>query len=106
MPIESTSWYWEEAFDKFGFDDGDGLVLTHLVAEALRFMPGRSLTVHHDVFGMHNDVITNIFDGGIDLWSADIANPGYDDPRNILPGDIIAYLNEEFPAPSPVPYIF
>ena len=33
MPIIQTYWTWEEAFDKFGFNDGDGLVMTYEVAD-------------------------------------------------------------------------
>ena len=33
MPYEHIYWEWEDAFDKFGFEDGDGLVMTHKVAE-------------------------------------------------------------------------
>ena len=30
------TWSWEEAFDKFGFNDGDGLVMTNRVVQVLR----------------------------------------------------------------------
>lgn len=33
---QAHNWSWEEAFDKFGFGDGDDLVMTEKVAEALR----------------------------------------------------------------------
>ena len=34
--LSTIDWSWEEAFDKFGFGDGDGLVMTDTVAAALR----------------------------------------------------------------------
>lgn len=35
MPSTTITWSWTEAFDKFGFDDGDGLVMTWHVADVL-----------------------------------------------------------------------
>ena len=32
---QETTWYWTDAFDKFGFEDGDGIVMTEHVAETL-----------------------------------------------------------------------
>jgi hypothetical protein len=37
-------WSWDEAFNKFGFGDGDGLVMTNQVADALR-AAGYTVTV-------------------------------------------------------------
>src|SRR5690606_11796613 len=50
-------WSWEEAFDKFGFGDGDDLVMTEAVADALR-RHGYAVTVTQ--WGMHNAIITEI----------------------------------------------
>ena len=36
MPLKFIIWSWEEAFDKFGFEDGDGLVMTDVVAAVLQ----------------------------------------------------------------------
>jgi hypothetical protein len=33
--IETTEWYWGEAFSKFGFQDGDGLNMTDRVAHVI-----------------------------------------------------------------------
>ena len=33
MPTYSTNWDWEDAFSKFGFNDGDGWNGTYLVSE-------------------------------------------------------------------------
>lgn len=64
MTIRSQDWSVTEAFDKFGFGDGDGVVHTDMVAGAIE---GAGYTVEHQQLGMHNDVITRIgiweFDG-------------------------------------------
>ncbi len=86
-------WSWEEAFDKFGFEDGDGLVMTDHVADFLR-STGLSVTVQQ--YGFHNLVITNIERDGQSL----IPEPtqlGYDDPRDYLPEDIVDDLDRHFP---------
>lgn len=85
-------WSWEEAFDKFGFEDGDGLVMTEAVAGALR-KGGYDVTV--EAWGLHNIVITTIGKSGRSLIS-DKVNLGYDDPRKFLPKKIIALLDETF----------
>ncbi len=36
MPTETVHWEVLEAFAKFGFDDGDGLIKTDVVVDALR----------------------------------------------------------------------
>lgn len=86
-------WAWEEAFDKFGFDDGDGLVMTETVADALR-KRGYNVTV--EPWPLHNVVITEIGKDGVSLIP-EAAELGYDDPRTYLPRDIIAILDWAFP---------
>lgn len=98
MPSETIYWTWEEAFDKFGFDDGDGLVFTNLVIETLQTMPDRTLSIQDTVWGAHNQVITEIKDGDTILWGDSVCDVGYSDPRDVLPPDIIAYLDTVFPA--------
>lgn len=87
------AWTWEEAFDKFGFGDGDGLVLTDIVADALR-EAGYRVEVHP--WGMHNVVITGISRADTSLIP-ETATVGYDNPRGYLPGDIIELLDNTFP---------
>ena len=86
-------WAWEEAFDKFGFGDGDGLVMTWDVAAALEHA---GYTVECDEWGMHNTVIVSIKKDDKELISksADLA---YDDPRQNLPADIVQLLDNQFP---------
>ena len=86
---ETHTWTWEEAFDKFGFGDGDGLVMTHLVVQALRDAGYR---VTSERWGCHNVVINSIRKGRRHLIP-DTANVGYDDPRDYLPVAIVDLLD-------------
>lgn len=88
-----TVWSWTEAFDKFGFEDGDGIVMTEHVADALR---KAGYTVTSEPWGIHNITIVSIQRNGTELIPED-TNHGYDDPLDYLPKDIIALLNEAFP---------
>jgi hypothetical protein len=47
-------WRWEEAFDKFGFGDGDGQVMTSDVAHVLR---AAGYVVASAPWGLHNTTI-------------------------------------------------
>lgn len=85
-------WSWEDAFDKFGFGDGDDLVMTETVAAALR---GRGFEVKTIHWGFHNTIITDIARDGVSLIPDDVTT-GYDDPRKYLPEDIVALLDYEF----------
>ncbi|TXG87732.1 MAG: hypothetical protein E6R14_00770 [Thermomicrobiales bacterium] len=86
-------WSWEEAFDKYGFDDGDGLVMTETVADALR---SRGYVVVTASWGLHNVIITEITKKGRSLIPQG-AIVGFDDPRKYLPTGVIALLDREFP---------
>lgn len=86
-------WSWEEAFDKFGFGDGDGLVMTEVVADALR---AAGCEVKVQPWGIHNVVITAISRNGTALVPESV-NVGYDDPRDYLPTELVALLDEAFP---------
>ena len=91
---QATSWSWSEAFDKFGFEDGDGIVMTEHVANAMR---KRGYTVTTEPWGCHNVTITSITSkSGKELIPEHI-NLGYDDPREFLPKRIIKLLDEAFP---------
>jgi hypothetical protein len=87
------SWCWEDAFDKFGFDDGDGFILTEHVAEALRV---HGYAVKVEPWGCHNITIASIRRGQTELIPV-TANLGYDDPRSYLPKTIVALLVAAFP---------
>jgi len=89
------SWDWTEAFDKFGFEDGDGLVMTDAVVSVLE---QNGYVVQSQRWGFHNTVITSIQQNGSELIPP-TAVIGYDSPRNYLPLAVIelldATLNED-----------
>ena len=114
-------WTWEEAFDKFGFDDGDGWNGTHLVVDAIESL---GYEVVPDSWGCHNYMIFDIKKDGksilfsedkehghnLDDWlpeveqrikdrsatRTDVEPLGYEEPCLYLPDDIINHLDKEF----------
>lgn len=86
-------WRWEEAFDKFGFGDGEGLVMTGTVAAALH---DAGYVVTAEPWGLHNVVITDIERDGQPIIPKG-TTIGYDKPRDYLPPEIIKLLDEAFP---------
>lgn len=89
----SFHWDWEEAFYKFGFGDGDGVVMTESVADFLE-KSGYSVKIH--TWGFHNTVIVSIKHGDVELIPQDGIQFGYDDPRDYLPEAIISLLDRHF----------
>lgn len=87
-------WRWEEAFDKFGFGDGDGQVETENIAEILR---KAGYEVETERWGCHNVVIISITLNGIECIPED-AVLGYDQPREYLPKEIVDILDGKLPA--------
>ena len=97
MPSTTINWSWTEAFDKFGFDDGDGLVMTWHGADVLN---AAGFEAEADSWGLHNVVITSIVcpkRGQLMPDDSDEARIGYSDPRGYLPSDVIALLDRELP---------
>ena len=86
-------WQWEEAFDKFGFNDGDGQIETWQVESVL---VNAGYTVKVVEWGLHNTVIASIQKAGL-VYIPDDGNShytfGYDNPRSYLPQEIIALLD-------------
>ena len=82
MPTKIITWSWEEAFDKFGFEDGDGPVMTDVV-EAVLWDAGYSVTA--EPWGSHNVVIFSIKDANGNEIIPSTVKIGYDDPRSYLP---------------------
>ncbi len=86
-------WTWEDAFDKFGFGDGDGQIMTQTVVTVLE-------KAGYDVcswqWGLHNDIIIGIAKDGVALIPESV-NCGYDDPRSYLPREIVALLDRVLP---------
>jgi len=87
-------WNWEEAFDKFGFGDGDGQIETYRVQEVLQ---SAGYEVESDQWGLHNIVIDSIKKDGLELMPDEDTGfaIGYDCPRKYLPKEIINLLDEE-----------
>jgi len=92
--FQDTHWSWTEAFDKFGFYDGDGLVMTEHVAQALR---KKRYTVTTEPWGCHNVVVTSIVSKKGRALIPARSNLGYDDPLDYLPKRIIKLLDDAFP---------
>ena len=84
-------WQWEDAFNKFGFDDGGDEIMTPNVCEVLeRF----GYTTQHEPWGIHNITITSIKMNGTELMSYN-AMLGYDCPRKYLPKTLVELLDRE-----------
>jgi len=87
-------WRWEEAFDKFGFDDGDGQVETETVVDILEAAGYRCVS---HVWGLHNTVIVSIKDRDGEELIPETVTVGYDEPRDYLPSEIVGLLDQALP---------
>ncbi len=85
---------WEQAFNKFGYGDGEYL-LTHPVVDSLEI---QGYEVRTYQWSFHNEIIESIKKDGRELMPDNGSgfNVGYDDPRDYLPGDLIEYLDDYF----------
>lgn len=93
--INTVHWSWEEAFDKFGFGDGEGLIMTETVADALR---ARDYIVQVRPWGIHNVTIASIKNKkGKEQIPLAAIRFGYDDARDYLPKRIVTLLDAAFP---------
>ncbi|MCA9078189.1 MAG: hypothetical protein KDA93_24380 [Planctomycetaceae bacterium] len=83
---------WEDAFLKFGYDDGDGFVETDLVAKVLAHA---GYEVHIHEWGLHNTVIDSLTRDSVELIPGrdSTFRFGYDDPRDYLPQQVVSYLD-------------
>lgn len=86
-------WIWEEAFDKFGFNDGESQVMTQ---EVVKVLENAGYDVRSWQWGIHNEIIIAIAKDGVPLIPAS-AKSGYDDPRKYLPPEIVALLDSKLP---------
>ncbi len=86
---------WEEAFDKFGYDDGDGEIGTSGVVAVLE-AAGYRCTIFS--WHLHNpEIIKSIKDcNGKELIGPSV-NRGYDDPRDYLSVEIVGLLDRALP---------
>ncbi len=85
-------WCWAEAFDKFGFNDGESQVEPESVADALR---DAGYSVVTEPWGLHNITIMSITRDGVELIPDDITY-GYDDPAGYLPKAVVELLDKQF----------
>lgn len=87
-------WEWEEAFQKFGFGDGDLPVRTPKVVQTLE---EAGYVVVSEQWGVHNLVISSIKEGGTELMPENDETfvVGYDDPRDYLPEKTVSLLDEK-----------
>jgi hypothetical protein len=97
-PIELGEINWCDAFNKFGYEDGDGKVWTSTVADYLQSI---GYEVEYEGWGMHNTVITKLVDSNgkhiiSDDYDLNKFVLGYDDPRKYLPKGLIEKLDTEF----------
>jgi len=102
-------WNWEEAFDKFGFGDGDGPNFTDEVAGVVM---AAGYEVDIQTWGMHNTMImdvlrpTKVVKGRktetvpISIIPKDV-DVGYADPRKYLPKALVVALDKSFPSDTP-----
>ena len=111
MPTLATYsyWEWEDAFSKFGFNDGDGWNGTYLVSD---FIDTLGYQTSCDNWGIHNYLITDIrkdgksilfkedANGSLDAWLphlAHIKEPlGYAEPSSYLPKEMLDELWDHF----------
>ena len=89
MRTETYTWYWDEAFSKYGFDDGDGP--THNW-EVISFIEANTeYRVTNQAFSIHKYRITEIQDKNGNEIECDGVTP----PGEYLPEDLMKALNEE-----------
>ena len=96
MPREVIEWEWEEAFDKFGFGDGDGWNGTDIVAD---FIESLGYETERDVWGIHNYVIMDVTVKCGPIYISilpDHISRGYDNPHGYLPRDLVQQLETKF----------
>ena len=95
MPQIIINWSWEEAFDKFGFSYGDGLVMTY---EVESFLVELGYVVATAQYGLHNHIIDEIKTAeGVVIFGDSLGHePGYEDPREALPAELVAKLDQQF----------
>lgn len=88
-------WSWTEAFDKFGFNDGDGINYTDDVAN---FIEAEGYTVECEQWGCHNYMIQSVkLPNNVELLNPDKFQIGYDEPHKYLPLWLVKKLYSKFP---------
>ena len=92
-------WEWVEAFSKFGFNDGDGIIGTWLIADILA---REGYAINIGKWGVHNIMISSLRKNGTEFMPDALTDYriGYDNPHLYLPIEIIKLLDEAFPVTS------
>ncbi len=94
MPKTVLTWTWEEAFQKFGFNDGNQ-TQTWRVKAALQ----AAGYVCDDMSGWHNTVLVAL-SAEVAVWDQGLCDDVDDDAklRASLPPEVVALLDRAFPA--------
>ena len=86
---------WREAFDKFGFHDGDSWNGTDLVSDFLEEQ--FNVKTECDSWGCHNYMIMAVKDqDGKNLIPEENFSHGYDEPDEWMPKEWVEALDEHF----------
>ena len=93
MPQYVQDWDWTEAFQKYGFGDGEDTVHTQEVVEFLESLGYQC----EPVGGMHNYFMYNLERGDTEWHPPDDFDHN---PREWLPPDLVALLDAKFPIPE------
>jgi len=96
IDAQEIYWEWGEAFDKFGFGDGDGWNGTDIVADFIEIF---GYETKRQQWGIHNYMIMDLT-----VWCGPIQisiipkdiNMGYDNPHDYLPKRLIEDLEMKF----------
>lgn len=92
MPKTIIQWEWEEAFDPYGFGDGDSWNGTGLVQSAIERLGYQTEADG----GMHNFCIHHLTKGE-ERWEL-VGHDGVEELRRLLPPDVVTTLDREFNA--------
>ena len=91
------NWTWDEAFSKFGFDDGENLF--NGSDEVASVIEELGYKVSCGNWGNHNYLINGVLKEGTEvnlIETTDDYTMGYSDPRSALPSEVIKRLDECF----------
>lgn len=93
-PISGINW--ADAFNKYGYDEGDGVVHTQRIVE---FLESKGYQAEYEPWGHYNTLIVELIDPNGKLVirvGEGKYQLGFDDPHRYLPAKLIEMLDEEF----------
>ena len=91
MATFTIHWHWEEAFSKFGFRDGEYGFLVNTVR---RYLESRGWASETSDTIIHNNYIWDLRDSHGERYQLG----GYENPRLVLPENIVKALDKKFPS--------